>query len=305
MLVVQRKSHAKRVYAEVLGMHCNADGYKADGFTHPGWATQRDLMLAAMRNAGINGADLAYFEAHGTGTQAGDKCELRSIQEAICVDRSSPLMIGSIKSINGHAEAASGLVSIAKLIIAYQTKQLAPNINYIVPNPAIPSLTDGTYYVPTSVTHFEGGIVGMNNFGIGGGNASAILNSYKKARPEDDFAISTSALPRLILLFGRNSQTLNETVDQVEEALPNITREYLALLNDISGYRPVPGKMAARGYLVVDEKRSVSARHIQEVFVGEKPTKRPLWFVFSGLGCQWASMGRQMMSVKPFANSGK
>ena len=307
VLVVQRRSQAKRVYAEVLGMHCNADGYKADGFTHPGWETQRDLMLAAMRNAGINGADLAYFEAHGTGTQAGDKCELRSIKEAIAVDRSTPLMIGSIKSIAGHAEAASGLVSIAKLIIAYQTRQLAPNIHYEVPNPAIPALTDGTYYVPTEVTHFEGGIVGMNNFGIGGGNASAILNSFPKSRPEDDFQIATAALPRLILLFGRNTKTLAETMAEVEAALPKITREYLALLNDISGYRPEAG-MAARGYLLVNSQREVIGRHLQDVFVGggegvKSKSKRPLWFIFSGLGCQWPSMARQMMALRPFANS--
>ncbi|KAJ6222215.1 hypothetical protein RDWZM_000760 [Blomia tropicalis] len=301
-IFVQKRSQAKRIYCDLLGVHVNHDGYKAIGFTHPGWKTQRDLMLAAMNKAGVNGTDYQYFEAHGTGTQAGDKTELRSIYEAICRDRSNEtLMVGSIKSITGHAEGASGLVSLAKIIIAYQTKLMAPNLNYINPNPKIPRLTDGTFFVNTKAHPFEGGVCGINNFGIGGGNGSLVINSYDKQQIEQDFNIC-QPIPRLILTFGRNTNIVQETLNELESNIDKITREYCSLLNDISNISPSIG-MKSRGFMILDHDKTPTVMETNDIFVGDKNERRPLWFVFNGIGSQWLSMGKRMMNVTPFANS--
>lgn len=302
VVFVQRKSQAKRIHAEILGISSNHDGYKTDGYTHPGWKTQRDLMLGAMKRANINGNDYDYFEAHGTGTQAGDKCELRSIYEAICRDRSRPLTIGSIKSITGHAEGASGLVSLAKIIIAYQSGVLAPNLHYEVPNPKIPALTDGTFFVPTKATPFAGGICGINNFGIGGGNASLVIKSYDDRKAsEEDYDIATP-LPRLVPICGRNRMTVAETLALIEGGVTRVTRGYLALLNEIANMCPKRG-MKTRGYLLLDKCRSIYSKGVEDVLMPETGEKRPICYVFDGLGSHWVGMAKNMTNVNVFINS--
>lgn len=54
-----------------------------------------------------------------------------------------PLLIGSVKSNMGHAEPASGLCSIAKVITAMERGFIPPNLHFNEPNPYIPGLTDG------------------------------------------------------------------------------------------------------------------------------------------------------------------
>ena len=63
----------------------------------------------------ISPNELAFLEAHGTGTSVGDPEELNAIDKAICQKRTSTLKIGSIKSNLGHTEPASGLCSVAKV----------------------------------------------------------------------------------------------------------------------------------------------------------------------------------------------
>ena len=43
----------------------------------------------------------------------------------------------------GHSEPASGLCSLAKVIIAMEKGKIPANLHYKNPNPNIPSLSDG------------------------------------------------------------------------------------------------------------------------------------------------------------------
>jgi acyl transferase domain-containing protein len=68
-------------------------------------------------------------------------------------NRSSPLLIGSIKSNLGHANAASNFFAIAKVLIAMQTGQIPPNINYKQPSPNIPALIKNRLKVSSTRHH--------------------------------------------------------------------------------------------------------------------------------------------------------
>lgn len=35
----------------------------------------------------------------------------------------------------------------------------------------------------------------------------------------------------------------------------------------------------------------------------DSATKRPLWFIFSGMGSQWAGMGKELLNIPEFASS--
>ena len=68
-------------------------------------------------------------------------------------NRKSPLLIGSVKSNLGHTNAASTFLSVAKVLIAMQTRQIPPNIHYRQPLPNIPALVDNRLKV-SSVKHY-------------------------------------------------------------------------------------------------------------------------------------------------------
>jgi fatty acid synthase, animal type len=68
----------------------------------------------------------------------------------------------------GHSEAASGLCSIAKVIIALENKLIPPNINFTESRPGIPSLEMKRLQVVSEPQELLGPHVCVNSFGFGG-----------------------------------------------------------------------------------------------------------------------------------------
>lgn len=82
---------------------------------------------------------------------------MNSIADFFCKDRPTPLLIGSVKSNMGHSEPASGLSSLAKLLVAMEAGVIPGNLHYSTPNAEIPALTDGRLQVtnfPLSAVKF-------------------------------------------------------------------------------------------------------------------------------------------------------
>jgi len=71
--------------------------------------------------------------------QAGDPQELNAIDQIMSPERTSPLLIGSVKSNMGHSETVSGLCGIIKCAMAIQTGIIPPNLHFEKANPDIPS----------------------------------------------------------------------------------------------------------------------------------------------------------------------
>src|SRR5699024_5830847 len=120
VVYLQKASAANRIYATVLGAKVNTDGYKEQGITFPAGSMQNKLIRETYAESGVDPLDVSYVEAHGTGTKVGDPQEVNSIADFFCKNRKEPLLIGSVKSNMGHSEPASGLCSLAKIIIAME-----------------------------------------------------------------------------------------------------------------------------------------------------------------------------------------
>ena len=300
-ILIQKKSEAKRIYAQILGIRTNADGFKTEGFTFPGWRTQKDLIVDTMRDAGITGQDFAFFEAHGTGTPAGDPTETKSIAQGVCSSRTDPLIIGSIKATIGHTEGASGLASLAKVIIAYQKGVMAPSLHHKKPNSKIPELFDGSIIVCDKPMPFSGGIVGINNFGIGGGNASIIINSFdEKFLNENSYKIC-EPIPRLVLICGRNNDLVVEKITTLKKKSEKLTKEFLTLLSDVSNECPENG-ITSRGFAIFDEQKNCVNSFVDNCLV-EGKYRRPVWLAFTGLGSDWPAMAQSLMKIDIFRQS--
>lgn len=85
----------------------------------------------------------------------GDRQEVGAIVDVFCTGRTTPLLMGALKSNMGHGEPASALSAVVKVLVAMECKLLPPNLHYNIPNPDIPALIDGRLSVSNSVTARE------------------------------------------------------------------------------------------------------------------------------------------------------
>ncbi|RUS90834.1 hypothetical protein EGW08_001453, partial [Elysia chlorotica] len=289
-MFLQKVPDSKRLYATVVHTKSNCDGYKEQGITFPSGDLQQRLIREVYDEIGINPSEINYMEAHGTGTKVGDPQEINSIVDVFCENRTGPLLIGSTKSNMGHPEAASGLTSIAKILISMEEKMLPPNLHYNNPNPEIPGLTDGSLKVVTECTKWDGGLVAMNSFGFGGANVHAIYKSNEKELKEPHPA---SDKPRLFTYAARTEAGVKAVLQEARKNASSV--EFQALL-EASANMPT-NSMAYRGSTVLNA--SSDFEEIQKC----GPDPRPIWFVFAGMGTQWHGMGRKMMELDIFRQS--
>lgn len=80
---------------------------------------------------------------HSISIQVGDPQEVNAIADFFCENRKTPLLLGSVKSNMGHSEPASGLCSVAKMVVAMEAGVIPANLHYTSPNTEIPALSDG------------------------------------------------------------------------------------------------------------------------------------------------------------------
>ena len=143
VVVLRRLSDAERDGARILavirGSAVNQDG-ASGGLTVPNAAAQERLIAAALAQAGVQPAEVAYLEAHGTGTALGDPIEVQAAARVLCADRrpDCPLLLGSVKANIGHLEAAAGIAGLIKVVLALEHGELPGHLHFAAPNPYIP-----------------------------------------------------------------------------------------------------------------------------------------------------------------------
>uniref|UniRef100_A0A915PSY3 Fatty acid synthase n=1 Tax=Setaria digitata TaxID=48799 RepID=A0A915PSY3_9BILA len=303
-ILLQRQSAARRIYATVVHAKSNTDGYKEQGITFPSGERQAALLEEVYREAGVDPNTVTYVESHGTGTKVGDPQEANAICQVFCQNRSSALLIGSVKSNMGHAEPASGLCSIAKVLITMERGFIPPNLHYNEPNPYIPGLTDGRLQVVTEKTPFQRGLVGINSFGFGGSNTHIILRPANHAERKP----APTTFMKIIPYSGRTAEAVNNIFDCV---LTDPDNSYLQQL--LANQANLPAKDTPyRGYMIInrdkiphppDAKRDANLpplRDVQKIMITEP---KQIYFIYPGMGSQWAGMIRQLMSIPAFDES--
>ncbi len=126
-------------------------------------------MNNAMRNAGINGDQVNYINAHGTSTPAGDKAETDAAKGAFG-DHAYKIAMSSTKSMTGHLLGAAGGIEAIFTALAVHQQVAPPTINIITPDPEC-----DLDYVPNTAREMEINYALSNSFGFGGTNGTLIL----------------------------------------------------------------------------------------------------------------------------------
>nr|XP_045015104.1 fatty acid synthase-like isoform X2 [Jaculus jaculus]XP_045015105.1 fatty acid synthase-like isoform X2 [Jaculus jaculus] len=289
-VLLTKKSMAQRIYATILNAGTNTDGFKEQGVTFPSGEAQEELIRSLYQPAGLCPESLEYIEAHGTGTKVGDPQEVNGIVRALCTSRHDPLLIGSTKSNMGHSEPASGLSALVKVLLSLEHGVWAPNLHFHDPNPEIPGLQNGQLKVVDQPLPVRGGNVAINSFGFGGSNVHVILqpNTQQPSAPAPHHA-----LPRLLQACGRTEEAVQSLLEHGRQHSRNLT--FVGMLNNISATST--STMPFRGYTVLGVEGSV--QEVQQV----SASKRPLWFICSGMGTQWCRMGLSLMRLGSFRES--
>jgi 3-oxoacyl-[acyl-carrier-protein] synthase II len=170
VLVLEEYEHAKargaKIYAELAGYGMSGDAYH---ITSPNSDGPKRSMLNALRNAGVNPADVQYVNAHGTSTPLGDKNETDAIKLAFG-DHASKLVVNSTKSMTGHLLGGAGGIESVFCALAVHHQISPPTINIFNQDPEC-----DLDYCANVARDMKIDVAVNNNFGFGGTNGSLVF----------------------------------------------------------------------------------------------------------------------------------
>ena len=169
-LVLEEYEHAKargaKIYGELCGYGSTCDAYHITA-PHPEALGGARAMEQALTEAGYNGTEPVYINAHGTGTPLNDVGETKAIKKALGEERARKALISSTKSMTGHMLGAAGAIEAIVCLKTLETGVVPPTINLLEPDPAC-----DLNYVPNTAVQADIDLCISNSLGFGGHNAS-------------------------------------------------------------------------------------------------------------------------------------
>lgn len=177
MLVLEELEHARargaRIYCEIAGCGATADAHHITA-PHPEGLGARNVMLAALEDAGMRPDEIDYINTHGTSTPIGDGAEVKAITQ-VFGDHAYSLNISATKSMTGHCLGAAGVIEAIASIQAVVNDMVPPTINHFTDDPELDPKLNFTFNKAQSRT-VRAAL--SNTFGFGGHNACVIVKKF-------------------------------------------------------------------------------------------------------------------------------
>ncbi|GFO71302.1 3-oxoacyl-[acyl-carrier-protein] synthase II [Bathymodiolus japonicus methanotrophic gill symbiont] len=176
VVVLEELEHAKargaKIYAEVVGYGMSGDAYHMTTPSEGGEGAAR-CMKNALRDAGINPADVDYINAHGTSTSAGDLGETQAMKAALG-DHAYKVAVSSTKSMIGHLLGAAGGIEAVFGALSIKNQIAPPTINLENQDPEC-----DLDFVPNTARDMKIDVAISNSFGFGGTNGTLVFKRYE------------------------------------------------------------------------------------------------------------------------------
>ncbi|OJJ68001.1 hypothetical protein ASPBRDRAFT_199700 [Aspergillus brasiliensis CBS 101740] len=299
------------IFGVIRGAYSNHCG-RTDSITRPFEGDQATVFNRIMRYAGVNPLDVGYVEMHGTGTQAGDATEMKSVLSVFAPNmrRQNPLYLGTAKANMGHAESASGVSSLIKVLLMMRNDMIPPHcgiktrINHTYPL----DLAQRNVHIPFQPTPWTRGqmpqlkrTVFLNNFSAAGGNTAMLLE-------DAPIRESSSAVDP------RSKHVVTVTAKTIKSFKGNIgaLMVYLEHYPDISlsslSYTTTARRIHHNYRVIVSGSDTGEILHrMQEILPGLEshrpvppPGKLPnIVMTFTGQGTLYVGMGKQFYDTVP------
>ena len=168
-LVLEEYEHAVKrganILGELVGYGSTCDAYHITA-PRPDARGGAQAMKDALSEAGFNGSEKLYINAHGTGTPLNDTAETKAIKDAVGEETARAALISSTKSMTGHMLGAAGAVEAIACVMALRTGMIPPTIGLNDPDPEC-----DLNYCPNSPVKFDADVALSNSLGFGGHNA--------------------------------------------------------------------------------------------------------------------------------------
>ncbi|MFI0506989.1 type I polyketide synthase [Streptomyces albogriseolus] len=322
--VAEERGH--RILAVLRGSAVNQDG-ASNGLTAPNGPAQQRVIRKALAGAGLSPADVDAVEGHGTGTVLGDPIEAQALIATYGQGRDprKPLWLGSVKSVIGHTQAASGVAGVIKTVQALRHRVLPATLHLDAPTPQV-DWSAGAVELLTEAREWPDQgrprRAGVSSFGASGTNAHLIL---EEAPPEaNETARKTTGSARNAAESAQDDAPGAGPADGVPLVVSAGTATSLAAqaerlasfvesgaggasLTDVAG-------ALVTGRAVLGERAVVVAGSDAEALAGLRALSRgesapgvlsgsgtpgKVVWVFPGQGSQWAGMGRELLDSSP------
>ena len=177
VVVLEEYEHAikrgAKIYCEIAGGGATADAYHLTA-PHPEGLGARNVMIAALKDAGMQANEIDYINTHGTSTPLGDGAEAKAITE-VFGSHAYDLNISATKSMTGHCLGAAGVIEAIACIQSVIYDIVPPTINHFTADPTLDPKLNFTFNKAQKRT-VRAAL--SNTFGFGGHNACVIVKKY-------------------------------------------------------------------------------------------------------------------------------
>ncbi|MGB3153648.1 MAG: beta-ketoacyl-ACP synthase II [Chitinophagaceae bacterium] len=177
VLILEELEHAQargaKIYCEIAGCGATADAYHITA-PHPEGLGAKNVMLAALDEAGMQPDEIDYINTHGTSTPIGDGAEVKAIT-AVFGEHAYKLNISATKSMTGHCLGAAGVIEAIASIQAVVHDIVPPTINHFTDDPELDPKLNFTF---NKAQHRTVRAALSNTFGFGGHNACVIVKKF-------------------------------------------------------------------------------------------------------------------------------
>ena len=170
-LVLESLDHAEargaKIIAELVGYGATSDGY--DMVAPSGEGAKRCMEIATSTISG----SIDYINAHGTSTPVGDVKELQAIKKVF--SNSELPLIGSTKSLSGHALGAAGVNESIYSLLMLQNDFVAESVNIEILDEEAKGMP-----IVREIKDIKLNRVLSNSFGFGGTNACLVFERFNQ-----------------------------------------------------------------------------------------------------------------------------
>ena len=301
------------IYAVIKGSAINNDGIRKLGFAAPSIEGQAEAIKAARQMAEVEAESIGYIETHGTATPLGDITEIEALKLAFNSNKKQFCALGAVKTNTGHLDTAAGVTGFIKTVLTIKYKQIPPVLHFEKPNPKI-DFENTPFYVNTELKEWKSNgeplRAGVSSFGIGGTNAHIVLEEAPEGTrglaplPIESDPDSKPRQYQLILLSAKTETAL----DKMTKNLARYLKENPGInLADVA-YTLQQGRkhfQYRRRFVCPDVTEAIAgltsldSRRPGAYLSNANEGKKPVVFMFSGLGTQYVNMGRGLYQSEP------